>query len=269
MKAGSSRQIPSTSRAKKSGGTSNEIRFYRANEKPFGVFSNLFQRPLTFQGEVFATAEHAYQAGKARKKQVRDWILSAPTPGLVSMAAHGLYTWDIVPEWSKIKYDRMRAVLRAKFSQHADLREILLSTGDARLVETGTIFGAREKLPAFARQELPTVAPEWCNLAQAMLVALMPHCANWLGKNKRVTDKRGSLFAGADSLPCPAQCDWVFHTLDHDGLDGPFLGLQKIDGPKISDALARVLPQGQGQCSRDHGRRHRLPETIRNSREHG
>ena len=125
MKTSSSRKIQPTSRPEKGEEVSNEIRFYRANEKPFGVFSNLFQRSITFEGEVFATAEHAYQAGKARKKQVRDWILSAPTPGLVAMAAHGLYTWDIVPDWSKIKFDRMRAVLRAKFSQHADLREIL------------------------------------------------------------------------------------------------------------------------------------------------
>ena len=141
MKVSSSRQTPSASQAKVSEGE-KEVRFYRANEKPFGVFSNLFPRPITFGGEVFATAEHAYQAGKARKKEVREWILSAPTPGLVAMAAHGLYTWDIVPDWSKIKYDRMRAVLRAKFSQHADLREILLSTGNARLVETGTVPNA-------------------------------------------------------------------------------------------------------------------------------
>ena len=33
----------------------------------------------------------------------------------------------------------MRAVLRAKFTQHPDLRELLLSTGDARLVETATV----------------------------------------------------------------------------------------------------------------------------------
>jgi hypothetical protein len=33
----------------------------------------------------------------------------------------------------------MRRVLRAKFTQHADLRELLLSTGDARLVEVATI----------------------------------------------------------------------------------------------------------------------------------
>lgn len=113
-----------------------EIHFYRANEKPYGVFSNLFKRPIVFENETYPTAEHAYQAGKARKAAVREWILNAPSPSLVAMAAHGLYTWDIVPNWSKIKFDRMREVLKAKYTQHQDLRDVLLSTGDARLVES-------------------------------------------------------------------------------------------------------------------------------------
>lgn len=117
----------------------NEIRFYRANEKPFGAFSNLYRRQIDFEGETFPTSEHAYQAGKARKPQVREWILSAPSPSLVAMAAHGLYYWDISPGWSRTKFDRMRAVLRAKFTQHRDLRDLLLSTGDARLVESATV----------------------------------------------------------------------------------------------------------------------------------
>ena len=114
-----------------------DIPFYRANEKPYGAFSNLFRRPMEFEGRVYPTAEHAYQAGKARKDEVREWILSAPTPSLVAMAAHGLYPWDIVPEWSRTKFDRMRKVLKAKFSQHEDLKKLLLSTGNARLVEAG------------------------------------------------------------------------------------------------------------------------------------
>lgn len=116
-----------------------EIRFYRADEKPYGVFSNLFPRPIVFEGRVFPTAEHAYQAGKARKEAVREWLLSAPTPSLVAMAAHGLYIWDIVPNWSKIKFDRMREVLRAKFTQHEDLRQVILSTGEARIVEVARV----------------------------------------------------------------------------------------------------------------------------------
>lgn len=118
--------------------TVEEIHFYRSNEKPYGVFSNLHRTPVVFEGREYPTAEHAYQAGKASKEAVREWILSAPTPSLVAMAAHGLYTWDIVPNWSKIKFDRMRGVLRAKFTQHEYLTQLLLETGNARLVEAGT-----------------------------------------------------------------------------------------------------------------------------------
>ena len=116
-----------------------EIRFYRANERPWGAFSNLFRRDVEFEGETYATGEHAYQAGKARKPEVRTWLMTAPTPALLAMAAHGLYYWDIAPGWSRTKFDRMRGVLRAKFSQHDDLRALLLSTEDARLVESANV----------------------------------------------------------------------------------------------------------------------------------
>jgi ribA/ribD-fused uncharacterized protein len=130
----------------KSSRVSSEIRFYRANEKPFGAFSNLFKRPIVFDGRTYPTAEHAYQAGKPSKPAVREWILSAPTPALAAMAGHGLYVWDVVPNWAQIKFDRMRAVLRAKFDQHTDLKELLLSTGEARLVEAGTVNNAVNRL---------------------------------------------------------------------------------------------------------------------------
>lgn len=116
-----------------------EIRFYRANEKPYGAFSNLYRRDITFEGEIFRTSEHAYQAGKARKPSVRKWLMEAPSPALLAMAAHGLYYWDVAPGWSTSKFDRMRAVLHAKFTQHEDLRALLLSTTGARLIETATV----------------------------------------------------------------------------------------------------------------------------------
>jgi ribA/ribD-fused uncharacterized protein len=124
----------------------NEIKFYRANEKPYGAFSNLFRRSVVFEDSTFETAEHAYQAGKARRPEVRAWLMAAPSPALLAMAAHGLYQWDITPSWSRIKFDRMRAVLQAKFTQHDDLREILCSTGTARLVESATVDNAVNRL---------------------------------------------------------------------------------------------------------------------------
>lgn len=124
----------------------DEIGFYRANEKPYGAFSNLYKRSIIFEGVEYQTSEHAYQAGKARKESVRKWLMDAPSPSLLAMAAHGLYVWDISPDWSKTKFDRMRGVLMAKFTQHDDLRELLMSTGDARLVEVATVDNAVNRL---------------------------------------------------------------------------------------------------------------------------
>lgn len=132
--------------AKKTQNIASEIRFYRANERPYGAFSNLYRREFEFEGEVFPTAEHAYQAGKARKPEVRAWLLSAPSPALLAMAAHGLYYWDISQGWSTKKFDRMKRVLRAKFSQHDDLKRLLLETGDTRLVESATVDSAVNRL---------------------------------------------------------------------------------------------------------------------------
>lgn len=115
------------------------IRFYRSSERPYGVFSNLFRRQMEFEGRRFETAEHAYQFGKPRKDAVREWMMSAPSPALLAMAAHGLYHWDIAPGWSRGRRLRMRAVVLAKFSQHPDLAHILDSTGDALLIETASV----------------------------------------------------------------------------------------------------------------------------------
>ncbi|MBL0928922.1 MAG: NADAR family protein [Alphaproteobacteria bacterium] len=117
---------------------SDDIRFYRANEKPYGAFSNLFRRPIVIGGETFPTAEHAYQSRKARKPAVRAWILAAPSPSLVASAAHGLLHWDIAPGWSRLRYPWMLDVERAKYVQHADLARLLKETGAKRLVECGT-----------------------------------------------------------------------------------------------------------------------------------
>jgi ribA/ribD-fused uncharacterized protein len=116
-----------------------EIRFYRASERPFGCFSNLFRRPIVFEGRGFPTSEHAYQFAKPRKPEVAEWLMAAPSPAILAATAHGLLPWDVAPGWSKGRHDRMLRVVRAKFEQHPDLAEILVGTGDATLIEAGTV----------------------------------------------------------------------------------------------------------------------------------
>jgi ribA/ribD-fused uncharacterized protein len=159
------------------GSVMKEIRFYRASEKPYGVFSNLYRRPITFEGRVYPTSEHAYQAGKARKEEVREWLMAAPSPALLAMAAHGLYQWDIAPDWSRVKFDRMRGVLMAKFTEHPDLAAILLDTKDAVLIETATVDNAVNRLWG----EVPGKGGK--NMLGILLMEVREHLAQ--GNNKR------------------------------------------------------------------------------------
>ncbi len=116
-----------------------EIRFYRANQKDYGFLSNLYKRPIKFEGREFSTSEHAYQYGKFAKKDVAEWAMNAPAPHLLAIVAHGLFRWDVVPNWSKIKVERMKSVLIQKFTQHSDLKEKLIDTKDSILIEESNI----------------------------------------------------------------------------------------------------------------------------------
>ena len=52
-------KTPQTARkrpATKQSATPSEIRFYRSNEKPYGAFSNLYPRPIEFEGRIFPTS---------------------------------------------------------------------------------------------------------------------------------------------------------------------------------------------------------------------
>ena len=93
--------------------------------------SNFYPAPVTLNGDVYPTTEHAYQALKTTNVVLREEIRQMPTPVKAKRAG------QIVPMrkgWHDIKEGMMESVLREKFS-HADLLFRLKSTGDAEIVE--------------------------------------------------------------------------------------------------------------------------------------
>ena len=110
-----------------------EIRFYRASGK-YGFLSNLYNKEITFEEQIFRNSEEAYQYGKPKDRATAEWIISAPKPHLCAIAAHSLLVFDITPNWNKTKVDRMYRVLKAKFT-HEELKSMLLNTGNATLIE--------------------------------------------------------------------------------------------------------------------------------------
>jgi ribA/ribD-fused uncharacterized protein len=120
----------------------NEIRFFDPRCEPHSGLSNLFERPIELDGIRYMTAEHAYQAAKARDPKIRAWLMAAPAPELSAIVGDGLTAEQTIPRWSDSHVDVMSRILRAKYDQHADLRALLLSTGEAKLVEWAPEDGA-------------------------------------------------------------------------------------------------------------------------------
>ena len=103
--------------------------------------SNFFTVPggLKFMGYVVPTAEHAYQMMKTLNQDDRAWIALQPTAYLAKRAGNknGLNgrKIELRQDWEEVKYEIMKQVVRAKFTQHAGLAKMLLMTGDKPLIE--------------------------------------------------------------------------------------------------------------------------------------
>ena len=114
---------------------SDDAVFWDPADEPYGGLSNLYGRPILLDGVVYRTAEHAIKAAQAKRPEVRQWLMDAPTPELASIAGGGLPDGETVEGWDAMRLPVMRSVLEAKFAQHDDLAQLLASTASRRIVE--------------------------------------------------------------------------------------------------------------------------------------
>ncbi len=109
------------------------ILFYRVKE-PFGEFSNFSHFPFRLNSREWPTTEHYFQAQKFAGSEYEEKIRLAHSPMIAARLGRSRIH-PLRPDWEKVKEDIMRQALAAKFSQHPKLGTLLLSTGDAELVE--------------------------------------------------------------------------------------------------------------------------------------
>lgn len=109
------------------------IHFYSVGDD-FGEFSNFAAFPISIDGERWPTSEHYFQAQKFEDAAYRKKIRTANTPMIAARLGRDRKQ-RLRRDWESVKVSVMRKAVLAKFTQHADLRALLLSTGDAKLVE--------------------------------------------------------------------------------------------------------------------------------------
>lgn len=79
----------------------------------FDFLSNFFSSPIRYEGMVYPTVEHAFQAAKTMDMAKRREIAGLPTPGAAKRAGRQV---TLRPDWEEVKVDIMETLLREKFS---------------------------------------------------------------------------------------------------------------------------------------------------------
>ncbi|MGC8641784.1 MAG: NADAR family protein [Isosphaeraceae bacterium] len=109
------------------------IKFYRTGNE-YGSFSNFAAYPIEIDGKTWPTSEHYFQAQKFAGIEHEEAMRLEPSPMVVARMGRDRRK-PLRPDWEKVKDGVMRKAVLAKFTQHAELRAMLLGTGDAVIVE--------------------------------------------------------------------------------------------------------------------------------------
>ncbi len=142
----------------------NEILFYDPKEKPYGAFSNFYRSQITLSDMTYNDSESYYQSEKFKGRYstvsdteyanlIKDQSTAGKSKILAVQNPKKLppYKWaqllkpliidsisngvKIRNDWEEVKDHVMRRAVYLKFSQNLELKKVLISTLDKKLVE--------------------------------------------------------------------------------------------------------------------------------------
>lgn len=98
----------------------------------YWFLSNFYPTPIEYEGLVYPSSEHAFQAAKTLSEKERLRFMRFDTSPAWAKSQGRLLT--LRPDWEIVKNDIMLSILRIKFADPG-LRKMLLETGTALLTE--------------------------------------------------------------------------------------------------------------------------------------
>ncbi len=112
------------------------IYFYSTKDE-YGAFSNFSRHPFEANGLLWPTSEHYFQAHKFEDKEYQEKIRTTPSAMIAARLGRSRKV-PIRKDWEEVKDEVMFRAVLAKFQSHADLKELLLSTGEEEIIEKTT-----------------------------------------------------------------------------------------------------------------------------------
>lgn len=100
------------------------IRFYGRTDE-YGCFSNFAFSPFRLDGRTWPSVEHYFQAQKFAGLEHEEAIRQAKSPAKAKSMGRSR-KFRLRRDWEQIKDALMREAVLAKFTQHLDLRAILI-----------------------------------------------------------------------------------------------------------------------------------------------
>lgn len=140
----------------------------------YRFLSNFYEVDLNWQGKIWPSAEHIYQAMKTKDKEQQEVIRSLSSPTKAKQAGSKLI---LRPLWEQFKVAFMYTIVREKFKQHVNLRQLLLTTGDEELVEGnnwGDTYWGRELSTGIGNNYLGQILMEVRSVLREMYGMQLP-----------------------------------------------------------------------------------------------
>ncbi len=109
------------------------INFYSTSGE-YGCFSNFSRHAVFLKGKRWRTSEHYFQAQKFEGTEHEEAVRMCNKPSEAANMGRSRKL-PLRRDWESVKDEIMLEAVRAKFTQHEDLKQILLGTGEALLVE--------------------------------------------------------------------------------------------------------------------------------------
>lgn len=98
----------------------------------FEFLSNFYISPFVWNGYCWNTVEHAYQSAKAKFSNDKWLIRTAKTPAIAKKLGRKV---NLRGDWEQVKVSIMTELVWLKFEYNPTLRDMLLNTDSAELIE--------------------------------------------------------------------------------------------------------------------------------------